>query len=160
MLLQASKVVEPLQRLLELSQEGIGTQNPQILNPAVREAQTGVVPLWTKADNFHCKCPLFSVIKRYTCLCYCCIPGCTATDTPHKSFGPICIICTVTGNISLALHQIAWRCTRVQCVMLHHTACYNCCDMGVLKGLDIALRMLHPLAETLWKDYGWCNCTK
>lgn len=55
MLLQASKVVEPYKHLVELSDQGFlpGNQQVSVPEPAGREAQTCVVPFWTKADDFH-----------------------------------------------------------------------------------------------------------
>lgn len=86
--------------------------------------------MWSQADSFHSfvsapHCPPFSAINPYTCMCCCCIPSCTAVDTPQNSFGPICVVCTVTGHTSIALHQIAWRCTRVHDVMIHHIALHD-----------------------------------
>ena len=52
-LVQASKLVQPHQGLLDLQQQGLAIRDPEIPSPAVREAQTCVVPFWTKAENLH-----------------------------------------------------------------------------------------------------------
>ena len=54
MLLQANKVVEPYKPLVELAKQGFLPGKPQVSVPksAGREAQTCVVPFWTKAEDF------------------------------------------------------------------------------------------------------------
>lgn len=73
-LLQASKVVKPHQRLLELQQEGLAIRDPNIPNPAVRGTQTYVLPFWTKPEDFSIYVrpfPLSSTQYHKPTLCLC-----------------------------------------------------------------------------------------
>ena len=114
-LLQACKVVQPHQGLLELKQQGLVVRNPDMPSPAVRGTQTCVVPFW-KVDHLHifvrAHCPLLGVMS------------------PH-------CICAVIGYIPVLLKystlslQLCLHCYCMSVCKLFNT---NCTDMDIPEG--------------------------
>ena len=127
-LLQASKLVQPHQGLLELQQLGLALRGSEIPSPAVREAQTCVVPFWTKAEKFHifvrpfycstlsvirphCTCAVtgyFPVMLKFTLLL---TPVCTTTEP--LSANRLTPVCTVTDGHPWAQAACIYRHSRM-----------------------------------------------
>ena len=116
MLLQASKVVEPYKPLVELSKQGFLPGNPQVAVPlsAVREAQTCVVPFWTKAEDFHvfvrliCCSPVCAIDQFHTPICVVIAHQSALLLRSHNiPLGPARAVCTVFGLVSPYQHSVA-----------------------------------------------------
>ena len=76
-LLQASKVVQAHEGLLDLQQQGLHIRDAEIPSPAVHQAQTCVVPFWTKPEHFHIFVRHFYSPRRSVILprCICAVTG-------------------------------------------------------------------------------------